>query len=97
MINRNWKVTRTDPQLVRFGLLWKVVDLVALKGVDFRLPILESKPSPILGGCYLLGGVAGNSFFVAARGCEQPRAGRGIIRPGLDLPFGSNEPLQTIK
>lgn len=27
--NRKWKVDRTDSMLVRFGLLWKVYDLVA--------------------------------------------------------------------
>lgn len=38
-VNRNWKVIRIDPELVRFGILWKIYDLVALKGVSFMLQI----------------------------------------------------------
>ncbi|KZV54692.1 Mitochondrial protein [Dorcoceras hygrometricum] len=29
IVNRKWKITRTDPHLVRFGLLWKIFDMVA--------------------------------------------------------------------
>jgi hypothetical protein len=32
VVNRNWKIDRTD--LVRFGLLWKVYDLVAIRGLQ---------------------------------------------------------------
>lgn len=28
VVVHTWKVTRTDPELVRFGLLWKVFDLI---------------------------------------------------------------------
>ncbi|CAL0308088.1 unnamed protein product [Lupinus luteus] len=30
-VNRKWQVESTDSQLVRFGLVWKVFDLVALR------------------------------------------------------------------
>jgi len=39
VINRQWRVTRKDNNLVRFGLMWKLYDLVA--GLDFKLPILD--------------------------------------------------------
>jgi len=54
VVNRDWRVTSVDPELVRFGLLWKLYDLIAEKGLDFRVPILESKP-----GNWLLGGTSG--------------------------------------
>lgn len=44
VINRKWKIDRTDPLLVRFGLMWKVYDMVAVRGLDFMVPILESGP-----------------------------------------------------
>lgn len=66
-VNRKWKVDRTDPMLVRFGLLWKVYDMVALKGVDFRLPILPSTSGTLHGYQYLLGGSSGMSFLVEKR------------------------------
>ena len=50
VINRDWRVTSVDPELVRFGLLWKLYDLIAEKGLDFRVPSQESKP-----GNWLLG------------------------------------------
>lgn len=30
VITYDWKVTRKDPQLVKFGLMWKLYDEVAL-------------------------------------------------------------------
>lgn len=54
VVNRDWRVASVDPELVRFGLQWKLYDLIAEKGLDFRVPILESKP-----GNWLLGGTSG--------------------------------------
>lgn len=34
VVNRDWRVTSVDPELVRFGLLWKLYDLIAEKGLD---------------------------------------------------------------
>lgn len=40
--------------LVRWGLILKLYDLVAEKGVDYRVPILDCQSSPVSG--YLFGG-----------------------------------------
>lgn len=42
VVNRSWKIERTDPSLVRFGLLWRVYDWIGEKGLDFQVPMLES-------------------------------------------------------
>lgn len=42
VVNRSWKVKKTDPQLVQFGLLWKVYDWLAEKGLEYKVPILDS-------------------------------------------------------
>jgi hypothetical protein len=34
---------------------------------------------------YLLGGASGTENLVAARGLEQPRAGKGVVRPGVEI------------
>ncbi|CAJ1969387.1 unnamed protein product [Sphenostylis stenocarpa] len=39
-VNRKWQMESTDHKLVRFGLVWKVFDMVALRGLDPRVPIL---------------------------------------------------------
>lgn len=48
VVNHDWKITRKDTELVRFGLLWKVYDLVALKGTNFSVPILDVGISGLL-------------------------------------------------
>lgn len=53
IVTSHWNIRRTDPQLVRFGLMWKIYDMVALKGVDFKVPILE----PLRAQAWILGGV----------------------------------------
>ncbi|KAL4310959.1 hypothetical protein GQ457_06G024670 [Hibiscus cannabinus] len=77
VVNRKWKIDRTDPQLVRFGLMWKIYDMVAVKGINFRVPILDVGTGLPLGG-YVLGGISGTDFLVSALGLTQPKAGRGI-------------------
>ena len=76
VVNRSWKTETTDPQLVRFGLLWKVDDWLALKGLDFQVPILESSNRTCV---YFRGGVSGTEFLVEASGLDQPRASRGVV------------------
>lgn len=70
---------KTDPELVRFGILWKVFDMVANKGTDFSVPILE--PLSELTCCAsfpcLLGGAKGTDFVVLS--LSQPKAGRGWV------------------
>lgn len=70
--------------------------MIALKGLDFQLPILESSSSPLSG--YLLGGISGTDFLVKSCGCDQPHAGRGVIHPGVDSPLmGSPRPMKSIR
>lgn len=45
---------------------------------------------------YLLGGASGTEYLVAARGLEQPRAGKGVVRPGVERLYGTNTS-QTIR
>jgi hypothetical protein len=97
IVNTKWKVDRTDPHLVRFGLLWRIFDLVALKGLDFQLPILGSRSGTYIGYPYLLGGLTGADFLVSALGVNQPRAGRGVISPGAVVPFGTDPSIRHIR
>ena len=39
IVNRKWKLDREEPLVSRFGLMWKIYDLVAIKGCSFVLPI----------------------------------------------------------
>lgn len=71
--------------------------MVALKGLDYKVPILTSLSITLPMGAYLLGGVAGTDFWVSALGLEQPRAARGIVRPGVVIPFGVQLPAHTIR
>lgn len=62
-VNRKWQMESTDHKLVRFGLVWKVFDMVALRGLDPRVPILgPSAGYPVV----LYGGVSGQSFMLIA-------------------------------
>ncbi|KAG8369421.1 hypothetical protein BUALT_Bualt14G0010400 [Buddleja alternifolia] len=37
VVNTNWNMDRKDENLIRFGLMWKVYDMVALKGLHPKL------------------------------------------------------------
>lgn len=64
----NWKADRKDESLVRFGILWKMYDLVTQMGLNYRPPILSSG-SPHEQSCgWLLGGVASRDFLVQSSG-----------------------------
>lgn len=73
IVTSRWKATREDPLVIRFGLLWKLYDLVAEKGLDYQVPILGTQTSfgqPIT----ILGGISGKDFLVFAQGparCEE--------------------------
>lgn len=81
IVNRKWNVTNLD--LVRFLLLWKIVDMVALRGIDYRPPILCSMP--IKG--WIQGGACGTMFLVCPLGLNQPKAHSGIVLPGQEIAF----------
>lgn len=61
--------------------MWKIYDMVALKGVDFKVPILE----PLRAQAWILGGVSGNCFLVQPFGLNQPRAVKGVVYPSVTL------------
>lgn len=91
---RNWRVTRENPSLVRFGLIWKIFDLVGLRTPEFQVPILAPREAD-LGPCYLWGGVSGTEFLVAPLGLDQPKAGKGVVSPGLVTE--GTMPIKTIR
>nr|UJQ92583.1 MAG: putative RNA-dependent RNA polymerase [Mitoviridae sp.] len=93
----DWKAGRKEETLVRFGLLWKLYDMVTQLGLDYRLPILSSGRPPEQSGCWLFGGIAGDSFLVSSFGLVQPKAGKGIVLPGVELnPSQKVDPRQTL-
>lgn len=92
VITYDWKVTRKDPQLVKFGLMWKLYDEVALRGLSYRVPILGASSNPQSNLCLVRGGISGTDFVLAAQDCNQPRAGRGVITLGSD-----DLPIRTIR
>ena len=75
VVNRKWNTESTDPTLVRFGLLWKVYDWLADKGLDYKVPILDTTPS--LNCVKVLGGIDVQAFLLFATEVVQPRAKRG--------------------
>ncbi|CAA0822083.1 Mitovirus RNA-dependent RNA polymerase, partial [Striga hermonthica] len=91
VVEKKWNFSAQDPNLVRFGLLWKLYDLVGSLGPSWRPGIL-SEGSSIAKMGYLLGPCGANSFLVSALGLEQPRAGRGVI-----YPLSGNAPHKTIR
>lgn len=69
---KEWKIRRESSELIRFGLLWKIYDLVAEKGVAWSPPCLQEHLPGFRG--WLLGGVSGMDFLVEPDGLTQPRA-----------------------
>lgn len=92
IVTSTWKRTKRDENLVRFGLLWKLYDIVAVRGVEWTCPILSSTINstlPVEYGFWLFGGYSGTSFLVSSFGLNHPKAGKGVISYGGD-------PKQTI-
>lgn len=63
---KEWRIRRESSELIRFGLLWKIVDLVAEKGVAWSPPCLQEHLPGFRG--WLLGGVSGIDFLVEPDG-----------------------------
>lgn len=74
IITTDWNQNRKDENLVRFGYIWKCYDLVALKGLGFRPPILGTFTDPLPLGGYLIGVGSCTLFLVSTLGLEQPKA-----------------------
>lgn len=66
VVTSRWNTTREDPNRIRFGLMGRLYDEVAIRGLDFRVPILEYRTG--LSSVVLLGGVSGTGFLVFAEG-----------------------------
>lgn len=63
VVETSYKVRNRSEELVRFGLMWKCFDIVALKGVWWVPPCLTTKLKGSLPS-YLLGGYSGCDFLV---------------------------------
>lgn len=74
-VPNDFLVRSTDPNLVRFGLMWKLFDMIALHNrAPSKVGILT--PGRYSGeGFWLLGG--GTEFLVWSVDLTQPRAGNG--------------------
>lgn len=66
--------------------------MVAVKGINFRVPILDVGTGLPLGGSVL----GGTDFLVSALGLTQPKAGRGIVLPSVLIHFGEDPTVTTI-
>lgn len=77
----SWRRIEVDEDLLRFGLLWRIYDMVGILGLDWRFPILsvlDQHPSR----CFVLGGESGSDFLVDPCGLVQPHARVGIVLVG---------------
>jgi len=71
VVTSSWKATREDPQLVRFGLMWKLYDEVAKRSLNYSPPALvrvgglsSCEVSLVLSTfCMLLGLTSGEKAF----------------------------------
>lgn len=87
----------TDPNLVRFGLQWKIYDMVGSKGPGFSIPILSPLGPRPQDGCWLFGGVTGTEYLVRAEGLIQPSATEGLVTSGVLMLLGPRAPLRTVR
>lgn len=74
-----------DENLIKFGALWAMYDLVGQMLSDPKLSILALDATEQQCSGWLLGGVKGSDFLVRAIGLVQPRARSGIVLPGVVL------------
>lgn len=88
VVSNDFLVRSTDPNLVRFGLMWKLFDMIALHNrAPSKVGILT--PGRYSGeGFWLLGGVDGTEFLVWSVDLTQSRAGNGdssiLTSPTID-------------
>lgn len=80
---RHWMANGKSEELIRFGLLWRLYDVVAQMGVSYRPPILCDTSQEERSSWWLLGGVSGTCFLVSSFGLIQPRAGKGVVVTGM--------------
>lgn len=70
VIEFDWRGPRRVEELYRFGIIWKIYDLVGEKGLDWRPPIFS--PIPTVSSRWISGGNAGMSFLMSLDGIETP-------------------------
>ena len=82
VIERSRKMKSINPsvEIVRFGLVWKLFDMCAGKGMEWMVPILPEKLDNIsYPPHYLLGGIDGRAFMVLRVGLVPPHYGKGVV------------------
>lgn len=63
VVETSWKRRNVEPELVRFGLLWKVYDMVGSRGLNYHQGILGDLE--IRFDRWILGGYSGTDFLMA--------------------------------
>lgn len=63
LVETSWRGTKIDKDLYRFGLVWKVYDMVGQRGLSWRPPILS--PDGVQFDRWILGGYKGTDFIMA--------------------------------
>lgn len=66
VIELDWRGPRQVEEFYRFGIIWKIYDLVGQKGLDWRPPILSSIPT--VSSIWISGGNDGSSFLMSLEG-----------------------------
>lgn len=83
VVTTHFEINQRSEELRRFGLWWKLFDLVTNLGVWWRPKVLPEHTTHFECGPMLLGGFRGNEFLIQSRGLVQPRAGTGLIVTGI--------------
>lgn len=96
MVQTSWKIKDEDPQLKRFGLLWKIFDLIIqYKMNKINPPRAITDKSCMVLGTWISGGLTGKDFLVCARGLNQPRAQKGVVVLGESLDPTSSKAIRN--
>lgn len=82
VVSHDFRINQTEPTLVRFGLMWKLYDMVAdlLRSPPRARALAPGRYEGL--GFFLFGGTDGSAFLVWSVGLVQPKAtkGAGIFR-----------------
>lgn len=70
LVETSWKGTKLNKDLYRFGLIWKVYDMVTIRGINWRPGILPS--IEIKFDRWILGGYTGNDFIMTPVDLRNP-------------------------